>query len=152
MGYTTDFTGTIEVTPPMGPELVTFLTKFNETRRMHREKGPDYVDGTGFMGQDHEGDVIDYNHPPAGQPGLWCRWTPTPGGTGIEWDGGEKFYHAGEWMKYIINRYIAPKGHVCNGEIMAQGEDYDDRWILIVNNNEVFVAPGEISYGQAQGI
>lgn len=146
MGYTTDFEGRINVSPPMSPELVTFLTKFNQTRRMHRTLGPDYVDGSGYYGQGQDPDIIDFNQPPPGQPDLWCQWCPTEDGTAIEWDGGEKFYKAFEWMIYIIERYIAPKGHVCNGVIHAVGESTGDLWQIHVENNAVSTKYASISY------
>ena len=121
----------------MDAELVTFLTKFNQTRRMHRRNGPDFVDGTGDYGQGPDPDIIDSNQPAEGQPGLWCQWVPTPDGSAIEWDGGEKFYEAPRWMEYIINRYLVPKGHVCNGSIDAEGEDRYDNWTLTVKDNVV---------------
>jgi hypothetical protein len=93
MGYTTEFDGQVTVTPPLNEHEVAYLRRFADTRRMARAKGP-YYTGAGFRGQDDEADVTDYSHPPAGQPGLWCQWVPTDDGTGIEWDGGEKFYDA----------------------------------------------------------
>jgi hypothetical protein len=116
---------------------------------MQRRKGPYFVDGEGFgWSQEKDPDVIDYNKPPEGQPGLWCQWIATPDGKEIEWDGGEKFYHAAEWMLYLIEHFIGsdPKAktelsflqsHICNGEIEAQGEEYDDRWLLKVTDNQV---------------
>lgn len=150
MGYTTYFEGAVTVTPPLNAEEIAFLTKFNQTRRMHCQQGPYFVDRGGFMGQGSEG-VIDYNLPPEGQPGLWCQWRPTEDGTAIEWDGGEKFYDSPEWMKYIIEHFLAPgalakselpflqANHVVNGTIEAQGEESDDRWDLVVQDNRVFV-------------
>lgn len=148
MGYTTEFQGSIKVEPPLNSQEINFLKKFSGTRRMNRANGPYYVDGTGFAGQGRDPDIIDFNVPPAGQPGLWCQWVPTEDGTAIEWDGGEKFYDAKDWMQYIIDHFIgsAPvaeavfpflQGHTCNGEIKAQGEEMDDRWKLIVQNNVV---------------
>ena len=150
MGYTTEFYGQIEITPPLNEQEIKFLTKFSETRRMNRTKGPYYVDGNGFAGQDHESDIVDYNEPPQGQPGLWCQWVPTEDGQYIEWDGAEKFYDSEEWMTYLIEHFIGDKpkakkelpflqGHTCNGRILAQGEDMLDRWELFVTNNKVTV-------------
>jgi len=139
MGYTTDFEGSISVTPPMKPELITFLNKFANTRRMNRTKGPDYVDGPDF-GED----IINHNTPPEGQPGLWCQWIPSEDGTEISWDGEEKFYLSPQWMKYIIDRYLVPAGHTCNGEIEAFGEDPEDRWKIIVRNNHVTTAEATV--------
>ncbi len=151
MGYTTTFKGSIKIDPPLNTEEIAFLKKFNETRRMHRSKGPYYVDNTGFAGQDEASDVINYNAPPNGQPGLWCQWRPSDDGQCIEWDGNEKFYQSAEWMKYIIEHFLRPNaiaspslpflsGHVCSGTIYAQGEDSADRWKLVVDNNTVKIA------------
>lgn len=157
MGYTTDFSGRVEITPPLDKEEIKYLKKFGDTRRMNRTKGPYYVDNKGMAGQDHEADILDYNSPPPGQPGLWCQWVPTPDGKFIEWDGSEKFYNAPEWMTYIIDHFLKAdpkakgvlkhlKPHVLNGEIEAQGEDDNDRWKLVVKDNKVSVKKGVVSY------
>lgn len=155
MGYTTEFSGQIKVDPPLSAEEVQFINKFNKTRRMNRGLGPYYVDGSGDFGQGRDGDILNFNQPPPGQPGLWCQWRATEDGQFIEWDGGEKFYDSPEWMKYIIEHFLGrnPKakpvlgfltGHTLNGEIEAQGEERDDRWMLIVENNVVKVADIEL--------
>lgn len=146
MGYTTDFTGQIEVSPPLNDEEIEYLKKFSETRRMSCEQGPYYVDRGGLFGQDHEDGISNYNSPPAGQPSLWCQWVPTDDGQHIEWNGTEKFYCSVEWMQYLMDHFIGPtplaapeldflQPHTLNGEITAQGEEYDDRWVLKVENN-----------------
>lgn len=163
MGYTTDFEGRISVYPPLNVFEITYLNKFCDTRRMRTEHGPYWVDQPGFAGQDKTPEVIDYNSPPEGQPGLWCHWIPTQDGRYIEWDGGEKFYDSLEWMEYIIEHFLKPGAivstmtnrcptcgrsdesqfdeftfdHVLNGMIEAQGEDPDDKWRLYVNDNIV---------------
>jgi hypothetical protein len=163
MGYTTEFFGHINVEPPLSQDEIAYLKKFNATRRIDCKQGPYYVDRGGFHGQEDGPDVIDYNSPPEGQPGLWCHWVPTADGTGIEWDEGEKFCDAAEWMKYLIDHFCgeAPlaksqlpflNSHCLNGEIEAQGEDCDDRWKLIVKDNEVMVADGEVVYQAPRAI
>ena len=152
MGYTTDFRGKVRIQPPLNADEVAYLTKFAETRRMSRRSGPYYVDGSGVWGQGDDPDVIDYNRPDPTQPGLWCQWIPTANGTALKWDGGEKFYDAEEWMSYLIAHFLAPdalakvahpkqfaflQGHTCNGKIEAQGEAWDDHWLLIVRDNTV---------------
>jgi hypothetical protein len=152
MGYTTDFSGSITVSPALSADEIAFLNKFSETRRMNRTKGPYFVDGSDDFGQGRDEDILDYNEPSKGQPGLWCQWVPTSDGTAIEWDGGEKFYHAAEWMEYLIDHFVGSKpkaaselpflqAHMLNGEILAQGEDISDRWLLIVTDNEVTTTP-----------
>ena len=157
MGYTTEFDGQVTIDPPLNEREIEFLKKFNETRRMQRKNGPYYVDSGGFMGQDHEKDIENYNQPPTGQPSLWCQWTPTSDGKAIQWDGGEKFYSSTEWMEYIIKHFLCenPKakarlpflqGHVVNGEIEAQREDSDDIWKIVVTNNKVESVTGSKVY------
>lgn len=160
MGYTTTFEGHVSIEPPLSAKEVAYLQKFNETRRMNRTKGPYYVDNTGMAGQDLEPDIVDYNRPPEGQPGLWCQWTPSDDGTRIEWDGGEKFYHAAAWMEYLITHFLgrqqlAKKAdeslkffepHVLNGEFQCQGEDSEDIWKLVVEDNRVTRKRGRVVY------
>jgi hypothetical protein len=165
MGYTTDFYGGVSVTPPLNEAERAYLRKFAETRRMDRERGPYFVDGTGDFGQGSDADIRNFNSPPEGQPGLWCQWVPTDDGAAIEWDEGEKFYESDAWMAYIIDHFLKSGAeaqkqilraerlnarvpeldqfagftfdHVVNGVIEAQGEDPDDKWRLVVEDNNV---------------
>lgn len=157
MGYTTEFEGFVTIDPPLSEAERDYINKFSGTRRMHCVQGPYYVDRGGFMGQDHGPDVIEYNHPAEGQPGLWCQWEISEDGGRIQWDGGEKFYNAETWMQYIIDHFIGAKpkvmtlpatqrfdlnipdftGHVCNGVIDAQGEERGDAWRMGVRDNRV---------------
>lgn len=157
MGYTTEFSGQVTIDPPLNLEEINYLMRFNETRRMNRRNGPYYVDGGGFHGQAEEADILNYNNPPEEQPSLWCQWVPNDEGTAIEWDGGEKFYYAAEWMKYLVEHFLQPgahaasqlpflqANHVVNGVIEAQGEETGDHWALIVEDNKVYVAEYEMS-------
>lgn len=152
MGYTTEFNGSITVTPPLNEHEVSFLKAFNTTRRMNRTNGPLFVEGTGPYGQGHDPDVLDHNSPHPDQPGLWCQWEVTDDGTEIQWDGGEKFYYAPEWMEYLVKKLLSAEAkdyvaahrsedarlahftcdHNFHGVIEAQGEDEDDRWVIEV--------------------
>jgi hypothetical protein len=151
MGYHTEFSGHVDVVPPLSAEEIAYLQVFAGTRRMARKSGPYYAVDDGNFGQSNREDVIDYNRPPAGQPGLWCQWVPSEDGTRIEWDGGEKFYDSAEWMEYLIEHFLKDGcaaigkvpgiigGHTLNGRILAQGEEVRDRWELVVENNKVCV-------------
>ena len=160
MGYTTEFEGSIQIEPPLNAQEISFLREFNHSRRMNRTRGPLFVRGSGFYEQRNDPDIIDYNQPHPDQPGLWCQWTPNEDGTAIEWDGGEKFYSAPEWMMYIISFLLSPAArpyidahldedprlasftcdHVLHGTIIAQGEEIRDRWELLVIFNRVLVS------------
>jgi hypothetical protein len=154
MGYTTDFEGGFNITPNLSQKDNEFLTKFHNTRRMARSVGPEYgkegefyVDGTGWAGQDHDKNVINYNRPPGTQPGLWCQWIPTDDGCELVWDGGEKFYNYVEWLDYLIDKILAPRGYTLNGECQWFGEERDDVGVIIVKNNKVTTKVGKLTYG-----
>jgi len=154
MGYTTEFEGVIKVTPPLSVEEINYLNMFSDSRRMEREAGPYYVG-------DGEDDVIEHNSPPKGQPGLWCQWIPTEDGSGIEWDGSEKFYHAELWMQYLIDHFFGSDAiakqvnpdasdflhpHSFEGIIEAFGEEREDVWRLRIDESgqQVVVDLGEV--------
>jgi hypothetical protein len=145
------------------PEHAAYLNKFNRTRRMRREPAkakllPDpareavglplgeeaayFVGGGGFHGQERDDSVLDYNRPPKGQPGLWCKWRPKANATAIVWDRGEKFYHYVEWLKYLVGHFLAPWGYVLNGEMKWRGKATDDVGTLLVKDNRVLARPG----------
>jgi hypothetical protein len=145
MGYTTEFNGDFELDKELVSLDMKFLVKLNETRRMKREFAKDaygkdgemYVYGGGEFGQDHEDSITDYNSPPESQPSLWCHWRPNEDGTAIEWDGGEKFYGYVEWIEWIIDRVIEPRGYILNGAVEWSGEDEEDVGVIRINDNRV---------------
>lgn len=154
MGYTTEFTGRFTLDRELDEQTFLFLEKLAETRRMKRDPhileqmgygdaanfgvdGEFFVDGKGFAGQDNDDSVIESNEAPATQPGLWCKWIPLEDRKNIAWNGYEKFYDATEWIIYIIERILKPKGYVVNGAVNAEGEDSDDLWHIRVIDNVV---------------
>jgi hypothetical protein len=143
------------------PAHAAYLRAFNDTRRMRRDadraqrladpireavglpigiEAGYFVGGTGPGGQDRDDSIMDYNQPPSGQPGLWCKWTPNEDGTGLVWDGAEKFYDYIEWLEYLIKHFLAPWGYVLNGRVDWQGEETADRGSIIVEQNRVETA------------
>lgn len=63
--------------------------------------------------------------------GSYCQFELTKNMEGIQWDGSEKFYDADQAAQWVIDemRERFP-GFGLLGDLMAQGEDMDDRWIL----------------------
>ena len=168
MGYTTDFSGSWTVTPPLTPDQVAYLRAFSNQRGSPREPalaermddprrlavglpiGPEgayFTGALGHAGQDSDPSIREYNRPPAGQLGLWCQWAPTDDGTAIEWDGAEKFYAAAEWIEYLIEHFLAPWGRVLEGTVEWQGEDHEDIGRIVIAANVVTVQPGSVTYG-----
>lgn len=173
LGYDTTFDGHINIDPPLNAAEISYINDFSGSRRMKRTGGPYVADpgddfgqygGISGRGRQPKDEIIEFNDPPQGQPGLWCQWEATADGRALVWDGGEKFYDAPEWMAYLIDHFLKPGAvvqdnvlqeerfelfsfnHVLDGTIEAQGEDPDDRWKLIVKDNEVLVSRGEVSY------
>lgn len=154
MGYNTDFKGSIAIDPPLNTEEIEFLTHFSESRRVARLSGPYTVTGEGV-----DDDVINYNTPPPGQPGLWCDWVPTSNGMFLRWNNNEKSYDNEHWIAYLIEHFLKPgcrakeklpflqANHVLNGIVEARGEDFDDRWFIRVHNNVVAVATATLAPG-----
>lgn len=153
MGYTTDFKGKFKLNKELDDKTYEFLVKLSNTRRMWRKLGSEYgvdgefyVDGGGDFGQGREDNIVNYNKPPSTQPGLWCQWCPTEDRLHIEWNGAEKFYHYVEWIEYITDNFLIPRGYVLNGEVEWHGEDDDDQGIIVATNNEITTKRGRIVY------
>lgn len=123
MGYTTEFNGQVKVHPPLTDSKISAIKEFSDTRHC---------------------DPANYNQPGDGKPGLWCDWIAAKDGSAIIWGGGEKFYYAEDWMRYIIENFL--QGHKVDGEIIATGEEPDDNWKLIVDNGIVSRKDGTIVY------
>jgi hypothetical protein len=89
----------------------------------------------GLPGPGTDDSILDYNRPPQGQPGLWCKWEPSEDRTAIIWNGAEKFYDYLEWPSYLIEHFLEPWGYVLNGQMTWQGEDPDDVGTIVVTDN-----------------
>lgn len=167
MGYTTEFEGVFKLDKPLTLAHFKYLQAFADTRRMERDPvranrlsdpvrevtglpvgvdGEYFVAGSGFKGQGRDDSVTDGNCPPRTQPGLWCQWVPTEDGTGITWDGGEKFYSYVEWLQYIITNFLVPWGYTLNGEVTWSGEERGDIGKIQVTNNKVKKLAGTVTY------
>jgi hypothetical protein len=152
MGYTTEFSGSVKVEPPLTSVEAAFLHQFARTRHCVCQDSKYAADGLRGC-PPGRGNGCRGSHP--GNPGYWCNWVPGEpvtdgyGFAAIEWDGGEKFDDSVEWMRFIVDEFLKPgsaggpqsgfltRDHVLNGVIEAQGEEMDDRWRLVVRDNIV---------------
>lgn len=170
MGYDTSFHGEFNPDKPLTQDQIAYLEAFSRTRRMSRDatqtealpdplrlavglpvgpQGAYYVGDHGDdLGQTHAPEIINYNVPPQGQPGLWCQWVPDETGEAILWDGVEKFYEYVAWLEYLIEHFLKPWGYTLNGEVSWQGEDSDDRGTIYVKDNMVRAVNDVIEKGK----
>lgn len=158
MGYSTDFRGEFTVTPPLSKAHAEYLRQFSESRRMTRNAdlvremddpyrfaanlpvGPEggyFVNDQTDLIRGKDASILNGNHPPEGQPGLWCQWIPNNEGTCIRWDGGEKFYDYVKWLEYIVEHFLKRWGYTLNGKVEWQGEDTEDQGVIRVEDNVV---------------
>lgn len=109
MGYSTDFTGELKFNKELAASELSELKKFfGEDCRDHPEW--DGASGLYYIDLEFNDDF-----------------------SGIRWNGAEKTYDMPECINMIITnmRKKFPSFGLF-GEMLAQGEDYDDRWVLTI--------------------
>lgn len=152
MGYHTELEGRFNLDKELEPYHSAYLCAFSESRRMKRKakiaaKLSDFrreavnlpigEEGEFYVGDGQDESVVDSNHPPKTQPGLWCDWVPTPDNKGIEWNQSEKFYNYVEWLQYLITNFLSPWGYLLNGEVKWRGEEWGDAGKIVVKDNKI---------------
>jgi hypothetical protein len=71
---------------------------------------------------------------------IYCQWMPTEDGTGLEWDGAEKFYDYVEWLEYMVSHFIKPWGYTLNGSVTWTSAIYEPaRGTIHVQDNHISV-------------
>jgi hypothetical protein len=173
MGYTTDFSGEFTIDKPVDEETYKLLNGLNRTRRMKRSvpelakrlkittaackklygtDGEFWIEGIDNSGQAKTPDILKYNDPPATQPGLWNQWCILEDAQTLAWDEGEKFYNYIEWITYLIDRILKPRGYTVSGEVSWHGEEDDDQGIIEVIDNVVRVKEAVTFYAYAEDV
>jgi len=117
MGYYTDFSGELTITPGLSPEQTAEVKAFCE--KDHRDE----IDETGV-------------------PGIWCDFDTD--GTTL-WAKEGKNYDYAEWLTHLVDTFFVPWHQTLNGEIYWDGEETDDRGIMVVTDNQValrYLQPG----------
>ncbi|QRG65954.1 hypothetical protein [Brevibacillus choshinensis] len=158
LGYSTAFEGYLEVDKELDDDSFELLKGLARTRRIKRDPqileqlgygtaeslgidGELYVEPAGKT-NDYCPSIINQNEPPGRQPGIFLQWIPTEDRKRIIWDRGIKFYNADEWIMYLIDNILSPRGYIVNGIVNAQGEDEEDKWRIEVKENTVDIIEG----------
>lgn len=137
MGYNTEFEGAFHIDKPVDDATYKLLQGLASTRRMKRQLTGYGTEGE-FYVQADESAVIDSNEPPSTQPGLWCDWAIQPDKTTLQWNENEKFYYYVEWLQYIIQRILVPRGHSLSGRV-TWTDDYGRAGVISVKHNQISV-------------
>ena len=95
--------------------------------------------------------IIDYNKPAGSCPSLYCTWMPSSDGNAIEPDDMDKRYDYVQWLVFIINNFLKPKGYVLDGEVKWQGEDPEDFGKIVIQNNNIRLFDGFYEYKELKG-
>jgi len=150
MGYSTDFRGEFKINKKVDEETYKLLVGLALTRRVKRSGLPKKygVDGEFYFeesdfdnfGQSEtpkEGKIVNNNEPPSTQPGLWLQWQIQEDHETIIWDRQEKFYNYIEWIIYIIDKILKPRGYVLEGRVDWRGEEWDDNGTITIKDNKI---------------
>lgn len=107
MGYTTEFEGVLKFSDDISLKEYVAIEKLLEDGR----NGDAMYDG-------------------------WIQLEISDDRSGIQWDGTEKFYHAEDAVNFIINKMRERwPNFSLHGEMIAQGENISDRWILRIGDD-----------------
>lgn len=151
MGYHTEFCGEIDLDRPVDPATAELLDGLARTERVKRNVGAEYgVDGEFYIKDDEE-TISDRLHAPGKQPGFWLHWVLTEDRQHLTWDGGEKFYDYIEWLVYLRDNVLNPRGYrLVDGCIYWFGQDDDDRGMIEADDNKVIISYGKVVYEQGE--
>ena len=157
MPYETTLTGEFAITPPLADAHLAYLLAFSRTRHMRcatralkkradplREAaglplgrgGAYFVGGLDLLTLGNAA-VTNSLKPPHGQPSLYCKWTPTPDGRALVWQG--KGAHYEQWLDYLMKHFLLPWGYVLCGRVVWQGQRPTDSGVLCIKENLVVV-------------
>lgn len=107
MGYTTEFSGSLQLSRPLS------RYEHSELEDLSRSRHSDPM------------------------PSVWCDWEPTQDGCAIHWNGKEKFYCYEEWLQLIIDDFLSEWGITLSGTVRYRGERFDDIGTITVDGDQV---------------
>lgn len=150
MGYTTEFTGSITVKPPLTDAQAAWVNAFASMRRFRRNEaataklddpirkaagigdvGTHGCMYTGSAGNDPADPDENMDEPAADQPSLWMNLKYEEGQ--LVWDGSEKTYALDEWIEWLGNVLYKHFGcSLLESRISFQGDEPKDFGTLVV--------------------
>lgn len=82
--------------------------------------------------------VMDFNSPPEDCPSLWCDIYLSKTHDKLYLRNGTNYRYV-SWLEWLIKYFFAPAGYILNGSVCYNGEDRDDRGVIVVENNSISV-------------
>ena len=113
MGYTTNFTGSVELSRPLTMAEAKELLELNESDDAQKSTNID----------------------------AYFQWVPSDDLKHIVWDGNEKFYKYKEQLAWLCGTWLAERQIQANGVLYWQGEETGDTGSIVVNVNCVSAYP-----------
>jgi len=170
VGYSTYFGGSFQVKFPdkeTRDEVVDLVNCMADTRRVARDMsklkdkldkpiewygtdGEFYCGDSGGSYTTDDDSILNPNVPPGDQPGVYLQWIFVPNEKDsdveatLEADNEENFYNYIEWLEYIIERILKPRGAVMNGSVQWYGDEREDIGTITVKNNILTEKQAEI--------
>ena len=125
MDYTTTFDGSFYLNKPLDATTIDLINNLRTTK-------------TKIDNNDNENIMICENmyETSSTEKSNTLHWYYNNKLECIQWDGNEYFTNYVAWLEYLIEEILKPN-YILNGKISYQGDDYEDRGLIIVEDNKV---------------
>lgn len=164
MGYTTYFSGAVDITPPLNEHEISYLEDFSQTiHKTYADNRPLAVYPVDTPDAQLP-EVVENFQAPAPKPGIHCTWTVTDNGSQlVTADDSDHNYDHPQWLAFLIEHLFDPANpdalihrhrgddprlkhftaHTFRGVLSADGEGDDDHWYIFVGDrNTSYTQPG----------
>jgi hypothetical protein len=153
MGYSTTFTGHLDLSTPLNDHQQKFLDYFVNCRQciykqLHDNhpifemiKNCNLPMKKEYLVSDNDHDVKLFNDH-TGKPSLNCDWIVED--NQLKWNENEKFYNYLEWLQYLIDNFFNVWNIKLNGIMDYKGEDLGDCGTIVVNDSIITITTQNI--------
>ncbi len=135
MGYTTNYQGQIKFKEDLTSSQLAYLSKFlGKDVRSINMNGDEIKGSARWLGQEHVDSIYCKINPSF----YYIEYKILDDFSGLEWTEMEKQNELDEVLQFLIDRMKEKYSKFeVEGVLMAQGEEFDDRWKLSVNGDKV---------------
>lgn len=139
MDYEYFFRGTFTIDKPVDPETYKLLVGLASTKRMCRDVDAAFgTYGEFYIEEGNLDNITNADKPPGTQPTQWCRWLIQDDMQTIQYKKGDTIFDCyTQWITYLVDRVLKPRGYVVNGNMQWWGRTPGDEGTIKINDNEV---------------